>query len=797
MESDNNNIRGGGRGRGSYGGRGRGRGNDRARSSRGRYSYDDLSSSSSSSYKSFHQKQEEEDEIKQGKLEEGTLSQLQQLGLSQERTLLQKLPPKRHFYKSDNDVTVAKRPQVQPLRVNARTIVLTTNHFKFSIKEQAIYQYAVEFKPEVDSIKLKHRLIDEQKDFFGPTYIFDGAMLFLLKKLSSPVSELVSLDKATGLKVTLTVELPPGIISIQLCNLMFRKNILRRLKLKLIGRNYFDPQRAVHIEKHRVQLWPGFLTSINTTDAGVMLVADVTHKVLRMDTVWDFIQDLQQKVPRIWKQKVEEQLRGMIVLTPYNNRTYRVDGIIWNMTPRSKFTKRTGEEFSYIEYYEKAYNRKIAYPDEQPLLIHKQKRKGNEEAIYLIPELCSMTGITEAMRSDNYVMKDISSHTRVSPNDRGAELEAFLKSINDNPEVTKDLQQWKMSIDSTMLKVDGKLFDNEKIFFKTKSMAANDNSEWSNMCKNSELLYSIPLQSWLLVYPLRIGRETAEFSQNLAKVAAGVGFQISKPRYVELLDDKKTSYVEAIKQNISEDTQCVVCVLPNNSKDRYDAVKQLCCLDVPVPSQCVVMKSIKTSRNLLSICNKIALQMNCKLGGELWRLDIPLGKTMLVGVDVYHDTITKGLSVAGFCASYNANFTKYHSFGVFQKGGQELVDGLKMCMLAALRKFFEANRFLPDMILVFRDGVGDGMLEGVVEHEIPQMIQTFKEFGDTYKPRLSVVVVKKRIHARFFEKKGNFLQNPPPGTVVDSGCVHKDWYDFFLVSQSVKQGKSIKKLWFI
>lgn len=36
------------------------------------------------------------------------------------------------------------------------------------------------------------------------------------------------------------------------------------------------------------------------------------------------------------------------------------------------------------------------------------------------------------MRSDNRVMRDISSHTRVSPNDRGRELQNFLEVINKN-----------------------------------------------------------------------------------------------------------------------------------------------------------------------------------------------------------------------------------------------------------------------------------------------------------------------------------------------------------------------------
>jgi hypothetical protein len=33
-------------------------------------------------------------------------------------------------------------------------------------------------------------------------------------------------------------------------------------------------------------------------------------------------------------------------------------------------------------------------------------------------------------------------------------------------------------------------------------------------------------------------------------------------------------------------------------------------------------RSIREGKNLLSVCNKIALQINCKLGGELWRLEV-------------------------------------------------------------------------------------------------------------------------------------------------------------------------------
>lgn len=119
-------------------------------------------------------------------------------------------------------------------------------------------------------------------------------------------------------------------------------------------------------------------------------------------------------------------------------------------------------------------------------------------------------------------------------------------------------------------------------------------------------------------------------------------------------------------------------------------------------------------------------------------------------------------SVAGFCATMNENYTKYCSSVQFQRGGQEIIDGLQLCMGEALRQFFKCNGHLPSLIIVYRDGVGDGMLDAVVikkrgkklnrkvKHEVTQMKSAFSMFGENFKPRFAVIVVKKRINTRLF-----------------------------------------------
>jgi len=203
------------------------------------------------------------------------------------------------------------------------------------------------------------------------------------------------------------------------------------------------------------------------------------------------------------------------------------------------------------------------------------------------------------------------------------------------------------------------------------------------------------------------------------------------------------------------------------------------------------VRTLSKPQTVMSVCTKISLQVNCKLGGQLWTVPIPLpGITMIVGVDVCHDTQSRGgkRSVAGFCATMNKTFTKYYSRVTFQSVGQELVQGLRTCFKDALRAFYEANKAMPDRIIVYRDGVGDGQLSAVVDLEVPQLQETFRSIHADYNPKLAVIVVKKRVHTRLFARQGRELANPIPGAVVDSGCGNPDWYDFFLVSQSVKQG---------
>ncbi|KAM4049183.1 piwi-like protein 1 [Anomaloglossus baeobatrachus] len=481
-----------------------------------------------------------------------------------------------------------------------------------------------------------------------------------------------------------------------------------------------------------------------------------------------------------------------ILRARYNNRTYRVDDINWDFTPESTFKKSDGSEINFIDYYKNQYNKEIT-DLKQPAIIHNPKKtKGAEKMptgpVILIPEFCSLTGLTDRMRNDFTVMRDLSSHTRLVPEEREREVGKFLERIHKDDGVQKELRDWGLNFDTKLLSFTGRVLPSEIILLSKKAVNTDAQlADWSKEIKGPTLLHTKTLENWLLLYSRRNYDAANALTQNLFKVSQQLGIRMNKAVLIEV-DDNTDAYVKVLHQKVRPDTQMVVCILSSNRKDRYDAIKKYLCAECPVPSQCVLAKTLSKPQTIFSVALKIALQMNCKMGGELWTLEIPLKEMMIVGIDCYHDTLAGKRSVAAFVASLNQGMTRWFSRCILQDQKQEVVDGLKACMQAALNAWYTSNKTLPGRIIIYRDGVGDGQLNTIISYEIEQLVDCIKATGKDYNPKLSVVIVKKRISARFFARMGGRLQNPPPGTIVDVEVTRPEWYDFFIISQSVRQG---------
>ncbi|XP_053575387.1 piwi-like protein 2 [Bombina bombina] len=613
---------------------------------------------------------------------------------------------------------------------------LGLNLIRINCKNEAVYQYHVSFTPNVECRNMRFGMMKDHRTVTGEATAFDGSILYLPVKLK-PNLELESVRRTDGEKIKITVQItkvldPSSDLCIPFYNVLIRR-MMRILDMKLVGRNFYDPSSATVLHQYRLQVWPGYVASIRRTDGGLFLLADISHKIIRNDSVLDVIKNY-----------------GITVKDP-----------------------------------------------EQPLLLHRLKEKIHLKGktpiiVLLVPELTFMTGIPEKMKKDFRAMKDISQQIHLSPKQHHISLCKMLKRIKSNERAHKELQQWGLDLESDVCMTKGRVLPLEKIYMQTNSFQPGEDLNWNREVMHDASISSVPLLYWAILYTKRASSQARELTGMLERVAGPIGMRVNKPNCLELTNDRVDTYARSIKTLLDSQAkvQLLVCIISGTRDDLYGAIKKICCVEKPVPTQVVNTRTISQPQKLRSIAQKILMQINCKLGGELWGVDIPLKNLMVIGTDVYHDNSRGRRSVLGFVASMNNSLTKWYSRVVFQLPNQEIMDSLRICLGDALKKFYEVNHQLPDKIVVYRDGVSDGQLDTVEKYEIPQLQACFQTF-ENYLPRLAVIVVQKRVITNIYATATGQFLTPTPGTILDHTVTRPGRVDFYLLAHHVRQGCGI------
>lgn len=150
-------------------------------------------------------------------------------------------------------------------------------------------------------------------------------------------------------------------------------------------------------------------------------------------------------------------------------------------------------------------------------------------------------------------------------------------------------------------------------------------------------------------------------------------------------------------------------------------------------------------------------------------------------------------SIAGVVASIDGHFSQWPASVVLQKGKQEMVSCLEDMMIERLRLWSKKNNGgLPTRIIIYRDGVSEAQYHDVLTKELPSVREAIKKvYGNRPKAKLSIVVVGKRHHTRFYpvnEDGADQKGNPRNGTVVDRGITGVRQWDFYLQAHAGLQG---------
>ncbi|CAE6418353.1 unnamed protein product [Rhizoctonia solani] len=251
----------------------------------------------------------------------------------------------------------------------------------------------------------------------------------------------------------------------------------------------------------------------------------------------------------------------------------------------------------------------------------------------------------------------------------------------------------------------------------------------------------------------------------------------------------------------------IVVVLPENSAELYQAVKHFGDVTQGVATQCLRSNKCRGARS--QYWANVCLKINAKLGGvnnvldpndhNLRFLTDTANPSIILGADVMHPApgATGRPSFAGLVGSIDSNASHYTAINQAQDSRVEMIYGLEGMVYEVIGRHAywkssheKKKNMFPTRLLYYRDGVSEGQFSQILSIELPAIRAACKRHK--INPKITVVVVGKRHHVRFFPTHGGEDKsgNCPAGTVVDDVVGHPTEFDFYLQSHGGLLGTS-------
>ena len=547
-----------------------------------------------------------------------------------------------------------------------------------------------------------------------------------------------------------------------------------------------------------VSFHPGFTTSFMETDNGNFLNVTLKNKIIQNEDILQYLNNNYsgyKKDKRIQKE-INDDLKGRPFKASFSNKINRIDSISFDLNPINKTTNYDGKSRTLLEFHKLKHGKNIK-DQTQPLIIVKQP-KGNN--YYFVPELCSFSGLEDSETKNGKFMQDLANYTKLEPNDRVKKTNVFITLLDDNStdkehpiSAKQKKDQYGINIKPTSNLFDAYYMEETKLLAgkikgKNKAVKSTD--------KTFPVLEKADMTNWICFYEKRNYDDAENLYDTMSKASKAYGFKVDEPKWIEMPNNSKIKdWIETAEeyfpQGEESDYDFALFLLGKNNDDLYSALKKHSICRNGYVSQVVKVNSIR-KKGAMSVCSKILLQINAKLGGISYKInldkEIKDERLMIIGVDSSH---IKGMRTGvAMVASINDSFTDFYNKEEIIK--EENKSQLKFCVssfieeaVAVFQKQKINNGEKPKGIVIYRQGVSLQQKE-YLKDEIALINNCCKTKGIKY----YYILVNTKTTFKFFEKTNNGYLNPQSGLLILDGITNRKYFEFYLQPQEVTQGSA-------
>ncbi|UJR37628.1 hypothetical protein I4U23_030325 [Adineta vaga] len=478
------------------------------------------------------------------------------------------------------------------------------------------------------------------------------------------------------------------------------------------------------------------------------------------------------------------------------------------------------ERQSVYDYFLEKYNIKLKYPNLPTVELYTPPNK--TQFHYLPMECCTIQAWQRSIKPLTTDQRArVTKKTVVRPNQRYQTIKEIVEHRRFNED--KYLKEIGMNVeDREMLIVQGRLIDPPDIKYISGRDGHSEVVERINIGKwNIRNRFQKPrnINNWACVmisaqrpnqYQLSIAQQFVEHFPYVIE-RFGIYFEPNPIMKSDPADPQKIH--DRLQELKNANCEVVLFILNGVGEDIYKTVKYLGNHKLGIVTQCTDFVAIAKNINKLDMyLQNLVQKFNAKLGGVNGMVSLARALTssstkddvfMFFGADVTHTTCSRDKpSIAAVIGSTDSTSTQYASrvseqYPARGRISLEIIKDLYQMVTDLLKLFAQKNGCFPNKIVFYRDGVDDGHFQKVLDNEVRALQNACKAlYMNNPLPKITFIIVKKRHNTRFFIREPNpnpnikMMSNVQPGTVVDTGIVHPQGFDFYLNSHAAIQGTS-------
>ena len=555
----------------------------------------------------------------------------------------------------------------------------------------------------------------------------------------------------------------------------------------------------------------GFTTSFVETEAGNYLNVNLKNKIIQAESIYDYLKKNDYKNNKN-HDKIKNYLIGHNFKVSYAKKNYIIDDILFDRNPQNQSFNYDGKTMTIKDYYKNIKNidikdvnqplilvKKIQYqPSENPK--EKNKKKKKEINLFFIPELCHLSGIDDDVVKDREFMQKLAQYTKFTPEDRISKTAEFLKLLTDDQKKANDTLSPKEKCDLYGIKVLPSKNNFKAYQMKETKLKAGNNKIIKSNDKVFPLLRKAEMKKWICVY-LKSNYDEAESLYNcLDKASKGFGLKISEPKWIEMNDYSKIrDWKESVEDCLQNGEYDFVVFLLGRNDYLYSELKKHSLCTNGYVSQVVKVNSLK--KNSMSVCSKILLQINAKLGGINYKVimdkDILDSKIMVIGIDSSH--IKGKRTCVAMVSTLDNNFSDFYNSEEIieerivekkedeeEKKEDKKEHKISSFIEKSIQAYKKANKNeKPKNIIIYRQGVSLQQ-KRYLTNEILNIENICKQNDILF----YYILVNTKTNYKFFINEHSKYWNPESGLLVMDGVTNRNFYEFYIQPQLVTSGSA-------